>query len=141
MIQAAVVDSSVALKWVVEEPDTPQAESLATAQLQAPDLLLVECANALWKKVIRQELRPSEAFEALTRLHRAPLRLESTRPLLPEALSLAVDINHPIYDCLYLSLARGRDLPLVTADQRFYSAVNAHPGLKGIVLLLNTVQN
>ena len=50
MISAAVVDASVAVKWVVEESDSVQARSLSRARLEAPDLLPVECANILWKK-------------------------------------------------------------------------------------------
>jgi predicted nucleic acid-binding protein len=46
-----VVDASVAIKWLTDEPDTPLAlrvhELGATA---APDLLVAECVNILWKK-------------------------------------------------------------------------------------------
>ena len=50
MRDAAVVDASVAVKWVVDEADSGPARSMADARLEAPDLLLVECANILWKK-------------------------------------------------------------------------------------------
>jgi predicted nucleic acid-binding protein len=44
-----VVDASVAIKWVIEESGTPQALSLRRHRLFAPDLLMTECANVLWK--------------------------------------------------------------------------------------------
>ena len=47
MIDAAVVDASVAVKWVVPETGSDLARSLSNASLEAPDLLLVECANIL----------------------------------------------------------------------------------------------
>jgi predicted nucleic acid-binding protein len=46
-----VIDASVAVKWVVEEPGTQEALLLRQHRLLAPDLLVAECANILWKKV------------------------------------------------------------------------------------------
>jgi len=62
-----VVDASVAVKWVVPEALSEHAERvLATdEELLAPDLLLVEAANALWKKTERGELASAEARRAL----------------------------------------------------------------------------
>lgn len=35
------------------------------------------------------------------------------------AFDIALELSHPIYDCLYLATALGMDDLLVTADQRF----------------------
>ena len=35
-----------------------------------------------------------------------------------EALALACHLDHPVYDCLYLALARREAALLLTADQR-----------------------
>ena len=60
-----VIDASIAIKWVVEEPGTAAALSLLEkARLIAPELLLAECANILWKKVRGKELTPEEALLA-----------------------------------------------------------------------------
>jgi predicted nucleic acid-binding protein len=48
-----VIDASVAIKWLVDEPGTAAALSLRRHRLLAPDLLIAECANVLWKKVRR----------------------------------------------------------------------------------------
>ncbi len=37
---------------------------------------------------------------------------------------LSFDLDHPIYDCIYLALARQRRLPLITADKRFISKLD-----------------
>jgi len=137
VIDAAVVDSSVALKWVVQEPDSEQAETLAMVQLEAPDLLPVECANALCKKVVRIEFQLDEALESLVWLRRAPVRLESSAPLLGMALELAAELNRPVYDCVYLSLALRSEVPLVTVDRRLLSAVNAVSRLQNRAVLLS----
>ena len=45
-----VIDASIAVKWVVEEDGTPQALMVRRrAKLIAPELLVAECANILWK--------------------------------------------------------------------------------------------
>ena len=34
------------------------------------------------------------------------------------AARLAIELDHPAYDCIYLALALERGVPFVTADQR-----------------------
>jgi predicted nucleic acid-binding protein len=53
-----VVDSSVAVKWVVPEVLSDEADRILAGDdpLIAPDLLQVEAANALWKKAARKEI-------------------------------------------------------------------------------------
>jgi len=43
----------------------------------------------------------------------------STPPLLTPAFALALEFNHPIYDCIYLAAALATGRTLVTADTRF----------------------
>ena len=58
-----VIDASIAVKWVVEEDGTPEALAIRQkARLIAPDLLIAEYANILWKKVKRRELVKQEAL-------------------------------------------------------------------------------
>ena len=42
-----VIDASVAIKWVVSEPDGDHAEVLLDHGLAASDLLFAECADIL----------------------------------------------------------------------------------------------
>ena len=122
MIDAAVVDASVAAKWVLEEAGSESARRLFRARLQAPELLLVECASILWKKVRLGNLTEEGAAARLEALSQGPVLLVSGRELIKPALRLAVDLSHPVYGCLYLALAVERGLPLVTADRRFVEA-------------------
>jgi predicted nucleic acid-binding protein len=113
-----VIDTSVAIKWVVEEPETPQALALRRHRLFAPDLLVAECANVLWKKVRRNELTANEAQLAARLLERADVELAPMRHLLEPATALAVALDHPAYDCVYLALAESLSCYFVTADKR-----------------------
>jgi predicted nucleic acid-binding protein len=51
------------------------------------------------------------------------------RQLAASASRLAVDLDHPVYDCFYLALAVQEQAPVVTADRRFYNVVRAQPYL------------
>jgi predicted nucleic acid-binding protein len=56
------------------------------------------------------------------------------RQLSASAGRLAVDLDHPVYDCFYLALAVQEQYPVVTADRRFHDAVRAHPYLADRIL-------
>lgn len=115
-----VIDASIAVKWVVEEDGTSEALSLRhKTKLIAPDLVVPECANILWKKVQRNELLTDEALLAARLLQGAEIELSPMRSLLETATRMSIEINHPAYDCIYLALAVQKDCRLVTADQRF----------------------
>ena len=89
-------------------------------RLVAPDLLLVECANIIWKKVRLGELARPDGDAALAALRSGPIDLLDTRPLVERALHLAHEIDHPLYDCVYLAAAEAVDAMVVTADRRFF---------------------
>lgn len=113
-----VIDASVAIKWVVDEPGTERALLLRRDRLVAPDLLIPECANILWKKARRKELSEAEAMLAARLLQRAEVQLESMRSLLEPATKLAVALDHPAYACIYLALAQALSCTMVTADDQ-----------------------
>jgi predicted nucleic acid-binding protein len=129
---ALLLDASVAVKLVITEPGSDAARRLVRNRLVAPDLLLPECANILWKAVRRGELDPPQAQLACAALLALPFELVPSRALLPAALERAVALGHPAYDCLYLELAHRQGLPLVTADRRLQRI--APPGVEVIGL-------
>jgi predicted nucleic acid-binding protein len=128
-VTTLVIDASIAIKWVVEEDGTPQALAVrAQGRLLAPDLLVAECANVLWRKVSRGELSREQALLAARLLEASDIDLRPTRTLLATAARLAIDLDHPAYDCLYLALAIANDCRLVTADERFLRKLAQLPG-------------
>jgi predicted nucleic acid-binding protein len=133
-----IVDASVALKWVAPEHDSAAALGIiARGHLLAPDLLAVEAANALSVRVRRREFTAVEARSALADLLTVPVAYVADHALAPAALSLAADLGHPAYDCMYLALALDRAGFVVTADRRFAAIVREHPYLSGRVRLLD----
>jgi len=118
-VNTLVIDASIAVKWVVEEHGTAEALLLRQkAKLIAPELLIAECANILWKKVQRGELLKNEALLAARLLQGAEIELLPTRFLFEAATRMSIEIDHPAYDCLYLALALEKQCKFVTADER-----------------------
>jgi predicted nucleic acid-binding protein len=127
-----VVDASVAVKWIVAEEGSRQALALRRVRhLTAPDLIVAECANILWKKVRRNELTADEAAFAARLLQKSNVDLRPMRGLLEAATRLAAELDHPAYDCVYLALARMEGTRFVTVDDRLLHKIRsmpAHPG-------------
>lgn len=112
-----VIDASVAIKWVVPEAGTEDALALRTEyDLCAPELIIAEIANILWKKHRRGELSREEAELSAELLANSGLDCISMASLGVAATNLAVALAHPAYDCLYLAAAIERGCPFVTAD-------------------------
>ena len=132
-----VIDASVALKWALREDDSPLAHALLDRQpMIAPDFWRVEAANGLWKAVGRGEMSVPEARAGLELFDIAPVEPVTAVELLPEALTYAARLMHPIYDCLYLALAVQRQTVMVTADGKFVRALRGEAELAGRVVLL-----
>jgi len=120
-----VVDASVAIKWFIPEIHSPAAARLLERDfyLCAPDLIVPEIGNTLWKKVRRKEITVDEAADIITAIEKAPLETFASLPLLRGAFEIAMMLNRTVYDSLYLALAIAQNCHLVTADSKLHSAV------------------
>lgn len=137
-----VVDASVAVKWLVHEPLSEQAAKLLDDDLPlaAPELIFAEVANALWAISRRGDIGAADVREALDLLADAPLIVASSmKQLMAVAARLASDLDHPVYDCMYLALALQEQRPVITADLRFCRAVQSHPYLSKQVIGLRSL--
>ena len=121
------VDASVVVKWSVSEELAENALLLLghRLELHAPDLLLVEYANVCWKKFRRGEI--SDVTPHLEAMERFPkqVTLHSPGNLVLRGAEIALALDHPMYDCLYLACAEETGSPLVTADRRLANKVRA----------------
>ncbi|MCB1495807.1 MAG: type II toxin-antitoxin system VapC family toxin, partial [Bauldia sp.] len=103
----------VDLAWSDRARDSVAAESVRTA----PSLLAVEVGNAIWRNVRSGALSADQAGRALTHAI-AIVALEPVEDLAAQALRIAIERDHPVYDCCYVALAMRDSVPLVTADRR-----------------------
>lgn len=117
---AVVVDASVAVQWFVPEPGSADAAQLlsSSALFLAPDFMPLEATNAWWKKCRRGEMAPEQVEHAIRRLLAVGVDLVPNAPLLISAARLALEVSHPVYDCVYLALAGRHGARLATADAR-----------------------
>jgi predicted nucleic acid-binding protein len=129
-------DQSVAVKWLVDEAYSDEAASLLNGRdaLMAPDLMFAEAVNALWAMRGRGDITGEDLAEAVAVPRSAPVVPAPMRQLAPSAARLALDLDHPAYDCFYLALALQEQLPVVTADRRFFNAVRKHPYLSDRII-------
>lgn len=123
--ESFVVDTSVAIKWIVDEEDSDKAELLQGADMVAPALFRIEASNVLRTLVSKQVLANERAIDLFLFLQTAPVTIIDADELLERrALDLALALEHPIYDCVYLALAERMDRRLITADRRFIKALS-----------------
>lgn len=126
-----VVDASLVAKWGLLEEYTDDALALyerwesAGVRRLAPTLLVSELANALYKRVQRNELSEGQAREMLTKLLALGFVLLDDAELAERAMALAWELRlRAVYDAFYLSSAELAQCELWTADQRFFNAVS-----------------
>lgn len=125
MTDRVVVDASVMLKLAFNEPLTSAAEAITLRYLlQAPDIIVAETANGLWKSVRLGSLTPGDAQMALGEMSRIVEHVASD-VLAPRALEIALQFSHPVDDCLYAALAERERIPFVTADKKLLGKLAA----------------
>jgi predicted nucleic acid-binding protein len=123
-----VMDASVAAKWLFVEADTGKARAILESaesgelQLLAPEILPAEIANSLWKRTERGDLDKASALGLFDGFRKVEFKFCKVQELIGPALSIAFQHHHPVYDCLYIALARREGCDLVTADERLYRA-------------------
>jgi predicted nucleic acid-binding protein len=126
-----VVDASVALKWVLDEPDSHLAQALAEdeEELLVPDFWLNEATNVCWLQVRKRVWTPNEAREGLVLLRDMVSPTDTAGfDLHDVALYIGLAVNHSTYDTLYVAFAvamgaRG----VVVADGPFVANMSRHP--------------
>jgi predicted nucleic acid-binding protein len=120
-----VVDASVIVKWFVPEVGNAAAKALLSAadELIAPELARVEVASALIRKGIGQEITGADVEKTLRAWSRAladgQIFLLPNADDIEAAAKLALELQHPLPDCLYLAAAERLGVPLITADRAF----------------------
>jgi len=128
---ALVVDASVALKWVLPEPDSYLAQAVAEAdeELLIPDFWLNEACNICWLQVHKGKWTSGEAREALALLRaQVPPTPTGDLDLHDVALEIGLAIDHSTYDTLYVAFAIAMGAGgLLAAGGAFVRDMRRHP--------------
>lgn len=138
MVNTVVVDASIALKWVLPEPDTALAVALLDdwltnrVRIVAPSWFAGEVANILYRQARRGTFTMPDAHRALTGV----LDVVECLPESSIEAHRAVDIadaaaRSATYDALYLAVAEIHTSEYWTADEIFYNATKgAYPQVR-----------
>lgn len=108
-----------------------------THELIAPDLLLPEFGNILWKKFQRGQISVETSRQILQEFKAVTLRIYPSEPLLDNAIDLVIALGQTVYDCFYLALAITQQCQIVTADEKFYNALKTSSYAKNLFWVEN----
>ncbi len=120
-----VVDASIAAKWFFTEPGSDMAERLLATDLPlyAPDLIMPEVTNVLWKRWRTHAIAQEFAEHLITALPTMFQHLFASAELAERVWYWSHSLNHPAYDCFYIACAQHIEGRMVTVDARLLAAV------------------
>jgi predicted nucleic acid-binding protein len=126
-----VLDSSVAFKWVIREPDTDKALRLrdefrrGVHEFLAPEVFHIEVAHALTRAERQGRIAPPSGWAAWLAVMADAPRLVPPLPLMPRAYQLSSQFRSAVCDGLYVALAEQENCEFVTADDRLVKNLGA----------------
>ncbi len=130
--RSALLDTSIVVKWFILEEDSEKAASLRQAHgqaellLHAPDILLMELANALrYSPLVSAEEIP-QALRLFSDL--GIIVVPFSLDILISSATLSFEHDLAVYDSYFLALAQALEIPLITADRKMLSRLTADDG-------------
>jgi predicted nucleic acid-binding protein len=141
-VSVFVVDASVVVKWFVPEVHSDAARRLLVLphEYVTPDLLFAETANAIWKKIRRDELTREEGQQLVADIGQIAVETVSCRALAEDAHALANATGRTVYDSMYVALAVRLNTRAITADDRLEAALKKIPAIADHVQLVQTFE-
>ena len=122
---AIVIDASVAIAWLLEDENEPDAIALLSVleeqEAIVPQLWHMETRNALLRAERRRRINHDQMAERLGYLSTLPIHTDQ-QPDYDAAMQFARSHNLTFYDALYLELAIRRGAQLATLDNALMSA-------------------
>jgi predicted nucleic acid-binding protein len=114
-----VLDASAAIEVVLGRGKALEFERLLgeADQVLAPDLIVSEVVNTIWKYHQFQNLSLNTCDQAIEFAIGLPDVLVPCKELYREAFLLARSARQPAYDMFYMALARREDAGFLTTDQ------------------------
>lgn len=115
-----VVDASVAVRWHFDLSNTVDWRAIVASgeALIAPDLVIYESVNAIWRLTRAGQIDETLAAAIVASLPNEFTQLVPSSFLSSAAFAIARELDHPAYDCHYLALLDQTTATLATADLR-----------------------
>jgi predicted nucleic acid-binding protein len=110
-----VIDSSALIKYLTKEDGWENVETHIREGCITLELAIKEAANALIKKVLRNEMTIETSKRIIAQIPRI-VRIIPQIEHLPKALEIAAKHRITVYDALFIALAANTNQPLITSD-------------------------
>ena len=111
-----IIDSSAVTKYFAKEPGWATVEKYI-ASGDSLELAVKETANALWKKILKKEVKLETAQKLVQALMDTIWLLDQSQ-YIERALEIASEYKITLYDSLFLACAEARHAKLVSCDSR-----------------------
>ncbi|WP_020475277.1 type II toxin-antitoxin system VapC family toxin [Zavarzinella formosa] len=127
-----VLDSSVAAKWYLPNPDTVKALKFrfdfhaGIHEVLAPDILMTECAGVLVKAERAGDIDPEESVLSLNDLLVVGITIFLSSTLIRRATEIALSTRLTVCGGLYVALAEREQCQLLSADQKALRIARKH---------------
>lgn len=134
-----VVDASVILKWLLEDPDAEEDTARASELMRrvlAGEEEIVQPSHWLAEvSAVLSRLSPDSAVQDVEMLHALELPTRDDAAIYRRACQLSIDLKQHVFDSLYHAVALETEgATLVTADERYARAASHLPS----AMLLST---
>ena len=120
-----VVDASVVLKWLLEDPeheeDTARATALMRRIVEGEERSIQPVHWLLEVGAVLTRMSPDSAEQDVLMLQALSLTVDDSPEVVRRACRLAVELEQHLFDAMYHAVAlENPDAVLVTADRRYY---------------------
>ena len=119
-----VLDTSAAVEIVLARDSADRLTNIVGEAdwVIAPTLLISEVTNVFWKYQKFADFPYAECEKSIEQAVSLPDEYFNELDLYRESFKLGCTLDHPIYDVLYLVLARRHNAMLLTMDKKLMAA-------------------
>ena len=123
-----VLDASAAIKIILQQTSVkPLSDYLKKADwVIAPDIFVSEITNVFWKYHQFEDLPLNISENYMNKTIKLIDDFIEAGEIYQEAFSFSCQINHPVYDAMYLISARRHNAIFISADKKLNKIAQKH---------------
>jgi len=136
-----IIDASILASFLIKDEFYDLSEKFLrehAGELKAPDIIIAEVANVIWKHIVVVRRIPSSLVDDLIDLFYilvTTIEIYDSLPLLKDAFKISIDVKISIYDALYIALSLNSRDKFATFDRTLFESVRETKYSNLIILL------